>query len=549
MADVLAATPTGSTLSSTPPSSSLPASSSISLASRGVSGASIIQTAMKYIGYPYTATGNSPATGFSCIGFVSYVYRQNGIPLPGDLQDAYAYAPKVAFSNLEPGDILYFQNTVWPGISHAAIYLGGGRFIHSEWYGEGVKISSFTGDPVDYNYWIQKYLGANRPWTGATSDTVVAAATVATASTVTPTATPAPRLASGPEAVVSVESLNVRGAPGMRSGVQAVVVKGTKVVILDRSNGWYKVQLPNGVVGWIVGAGIGRSTVTSKRTASAPQRVAHGKTTSKHVAPTIGNPTAPTRGGASPSRDRMTAKARVDGLRVHQSPSTSAGVVTTLQRGQHIQVLQRSGNWDEVRLSDGTVGWASASYVSSNHSSQVLHSATMDTSVTVAAHTSKSAKSRTAVHMPQHSSLQVGVNVRTGPGMSSAVTTVIPPGGGYAVLGSSNGWMHVRLSDGQTGWVKASILGPGGQSNSHAAGRTQSSVLPDGSSVSPASTSPVQHVLTAGVRVHFAPGINSPVIGLAAAGTHLHILGQQGNWDHVHLSDGMTGYVNAGYVR
>src|SRR5579875_766503 len=66
-----------------------------------VSGAQIVATAMKYLGYPYTATGNSPSTGFSCIGFASYVYQTNGIPLPGYLQGAYDYAPKVSYSQLE----------------------------------------------------------------------------------------------------------------------------------------------------------------------------------------------------------------------------------------------------------------------------------------------------------------------------------------------------------------------------------------------------------------------------------------------------------------
>src|SRR5947209_9405821 len=133
----------------------------------GVSGSAVVQLAMKYLGYPYTATGNSPSIGFSCIGFVAYVYRSLGISMPGDLGNARAFAPAVSFSNLLPGDVLFFQNTVWAGLSHAAIYIGGGRFVHAEWYNRGVVTSSFTNDPVDGNYWTAHYLGANRPWTGA----------------------------------------------------------------------------------------------------------------------------------------------------------------------------------------------------------------------------------------------------------------------------------------------------------------------------------------------------------------------------------------------
>src|SRR5947209_4647434 len=129
-----------------------------------VSGSAIDQTALRYLGYAYTTVGNSPSTGFSCIGFVSYVYGVNGIPVPDDLGGAIAYAAPVAFSDLQPGDVLFFGNTVWPGLSHTAIYLGGGRFIHAEWYNRGVVISSFTNDPVDFNYWTEHYIGANRPW-------------------------------------------------------------------------------------------------------------------------------------------------------------------------------------------------------------------------------------------------------------------------------------------------------------------------------------------------------------------------------------------------
>src|SRR5579872_4298828 len=123
-----------------------------------VSGGQIVQTALRYLGVPYSLTGATPKQGFSCIGFVSYVYHLNGIALPGDLGGAMSYAPLVPFSQLQPGDILYFQNTIWTGLSHAAIYIGGGRFVHSEWFGYGgVRISSFNNDPRDGNYWITKY--------------------------------------------------------------------------------------------------------------------------------------------------------------------------------------------------------------------------------------------------------------------------------------------------------------------------------------------------------------------------------------------------------
>ena len=154
----LGAIPTAAALAATTVQPPL-ASSSNPRTTNAVSGAAIVQTAMRYLGYPYTATGDSPSTGFSCIGFVSFVYRTNGIPLPGDLGGALGFAPQVAFSDLMPGDILYFQNTVWSGLSHAGIYIGNGRFVHAENEGTGVVVSNLSGGYYGPKYYTARRMG------------------------------------------------------------------------------------------------------------------------------------------------------------------------------------------------------------------------------------------------------------------------------------------------------------------------------------------------------------------------------------------------------
>lgn len=524
------------TPSTTPPSYSAPTYSAPSYnpapsvaaqAPNAVSGAQIISTALRYLGYPYTATGNSPSTGFSCIGFVSFVYRSNGIPLPGDLADAQAYAPSVPFSSLLPGDILYFQNTVWPGISHAAIYLGGGRFVHAEWYGAGVRISSFNGDSRDGNYWTQKYLGANRPWGGAAVAPIVppsppAAAAVPNVVASTVPSSTAVKVVGGTTAVVSVRQLNVRTTPSKASAVQQVVIHGATVTVIGHRHGWYHVQLQDGTVGWVVALGIGKS--------SAP--VAAPAQSSTSAQPTIGVQVVPVRQGApAPVKHHPTMTAKVDGLRVHASPSIGASVVTSVSRGQHAQVLARNGNWVKVRLSDGTVGWIVGSYAKAG---SVSHVATTPAAASPVA--------ATYVHQTSHAvgrAASVSMNVHNGPSLNHTVVTVIGAGSRYQIVSWSGNWARVLLPDGTTGWVSGTLLGHGGSTTTTVANPQHSTraVSSHGS------------VLTAGVRVHVAPGTKSAVVTLAAAGTHVRILGHRGGWTLVRLPSGTTGYVLGSYVR
>jgi cell wall-associated NlpC family hydrolase len=138
-------------------------SSSVALRANVLNETQLVKTALSYVGTPYTQTGTSPQTGFSSIGFVSYVYATEGVQLPYSYQLILKSAPRVKKANLQPGDLVFFKNTVWPGLSHVGIYIGNGQFVHAEYYGVGVRVSSFVNDSRDGNYWATHFKAANRP--------------------------------------------------------------------------------------------------------------------------------------------------------------------------------------------------------------------------------------------------------------------------------------------------------------------------------------------------------------------------------------------------
>jgi cell wall-associated NlpC family hydrolase len=115
----------------------------------------IIATAKKYIGVPYVWGGSTPS-GFDCSGLVQYVFKQHGITLNRTTKTQYQHGTFVAKINLQPGDLVFFQNTYTTGISHVGIYIGSGEFIHAS-SSQGVTISSLSN-----SYWSSHYYGARR---------------------------------------------------------------------------------------------------------------------------------------------------------------------------------------------------------------------------------------------------------------------------------------------------------------------------------------------------------------------------------------------------
>lgn len=131
--------------------------SSSSSATQSTIGQQIVQEAMKFLGYPYVWGGTTPA-GFDCSGFVYYVVNQvigGGFPRAMDAQ--VTSGTYVSANDLQPGDIVFQQNTYEWGLSHAGIYIGGGKFINAANESTGVIISNLWD-----SYWGPRYYTARR---------------------------------------------------------------------------------------------------------------------------------------------------------------------------------------------------------------------------------------------------------------------------------------------------------------------------------------------------------------------------------------------------
>ena len=115
----------------------------------------IITNAKRYLGTPYVWGGTTP-TGFDCSGYTQYVLKLSGINLPRTTTEQYKVGTYVAKSDLQPGDLVFLENTYRKGISHVGIYIGNNQMIHAS-SSKGVTISNLSS-----SYYTKHYYGARR---------------------------------------------------------------------------------------------------------------------------------------------------------------------------------------------------------------------------------------------------------------------------------------------------------------------------------------------------------------------------------------------------
>ena len=120
-------------------------------------GQQLVSTAMQYVGYPYAWAGTTPA-GFDCSGFVYYIVNKVvGGGFPRDIGGQATSGTYVDAKNLQPGDLVFFQNTYQWGLSHAGIYIGNGQFISAENESTGVAVANMWD-----SYWGSRFYTARR---------------------------------------------------------------------------------------------------------------------------------------------------------------------------------------------------------------------------------------------------------------------------------------------------------------------------------------------------------------------------------------------------
>ena len=116
-------------------------------------GQEIANYAVQFVGNPYVYGGTSLTNGADCSGFTQSVMANFGIYIARTAADQAYGGTSVSISDIQPGDLLFYSDG--GGISHVALYIGGGQIVHAATESQGIIISSYNYDsPVcAARYW------------------------------------------------------------------------------------------------------------------------------------------------------------------------------------------------------------------------------------------------------------------------------------------------------------------------------------------------------------------------------------------------------------
>jgi len=120
--------------------------------SAGGAAAVAVRAAMSQIGVPYVWGGATPGVGFDCSGLTMWSWGQAGVGLPHSAAAQYDDTEHVPLSDLEPGDLLFYDEG--GTIGHVTMYIGGGQMVQAPETGEDVQVTGI---------WSTGLVGAGRP--------------------------------------------------------------------------------------------------------------------------------------------------------------------------------------------------------------------------------------------------------------------------------------------------------------------------------------------------------------------------------------------------
>ncbi|HWE55020.1 MAG TPA: LysM peptidoglycan-binding domain-containing protein [Acidimicrobiales bacterium] len=110
-----------------------------------------VHTALAQVGKPYEWAGAGPGA-FDCSGLVMYAWEAAGVQLPHYTVSQYEDTTRVSQSQLQPGDLVFYDTGDGAQPGHVTMYIGNGQIVTADSPGTVVRVEvlDWDGTPIGF---------------------------------------------------------------------------------------------------------------------------------------------------------------------------------------------------------------------------------------------------------------------------------------------------------------------------------------------------------------------------------------------------------------
>ena len=311
-----------------------------------------------------------------------------------------------------------------------------------------------------------------------------------------------------PAVYVNTSNADIMKFADDKSNRLAIVKEGVELTPIDETNDWLFVQLPRGDKGWINKKLVDRQKYP---------RIKIVKDTDAYEQPTSGSLLKAT---LTKDDEFLTLDAKKNWYKIRlrgseigwvysgyvneitkgsllvkensylrMGPGLDYRIITTVPGGQKVKWLEQKGEWNQVQIPSGEIGW-------------IYEELAKD------------------VTMPQMIA-QTNSSVYAGPGTNFAKVGEVVRGRKYSPIDKKPDWYQIQLSVGTEGWVPMDVFSP--------------------------KKSRIVFTLDK-ANIRSGPGMHYDIIQTLQPATDVTVIGTEGDWYYVQLQDGKRGYIRKDLV-
>ncbi|MFZ5519475.1 MAG: SH3 domain-containing protein [Candidatus Zhuqueibacterota bacterium] len=344
---------------------------------------------------------------------------------------------------------------------------------------------------------------------------------------------------SNADVLVALEDCNIRLGPSTNYRVKSTVEKGTPLAKISEQDGWSRVYLPNGEIGWIrndlradkdaalitnqecnVREGPGTNYTQIDRISKGTSLKEIGRQNEWRQVQLPSGRTGWIREDLlEGTENQLVANERAN---LRKGPGTEYVIVTEVEKLTPMTLIGEQGDWYKVRLKSGTTGWIRKDLVSYSYYPSVSGTQSHNSPGSGA---SSSGGSSSSSSSPLYSGVKMKitdpVKIRMGPGTDHPEITTLTTGTEVTRIDQQGEWFEVITRSGTKGFVHQSGFNIG---------------------------SPTSLVMKQRGNIRRGPSTNFTVLTTLEQGAEVTKIEQRDDWIYVKISNDEKGWIQKDLV-